>query len=315
MSDRSTPPDKPDKPQQLRAPTIDNSQSNAAVGQYVSLSPKPSAPPYALEPNSNMPASPDVIGLNAPSSQNPTLSSSIPPPLPLPSDPSPPSFDPTAPYNPDDPMASEQDAGATPGVNPTLLTSIAQSDSPSSPTLPFYSHVPSNGPYYPPSPSSGPPHAPMAPEGGYYSSGGYSAAPGSIAYQQQQLPQQEHQQLQHPLVTSPQSMSHSTLPPMDSDDVKISDALFLDAERHRSKAALAQKERFASGRAAKEEGGKFTNRVSAAGTYVVKWFEEMRHESKAKELERKELNRHLKVAQAQRKASRASQTSPTGQPP
>lgn len=281
------PPLPPTKPQKMRAPPIDNTLPGSAAGSYVTLSPSK----YPLHgsgshANAMSPLPPGGEASYVEPQNPPQLI--VPPPPPPSGHASPLPYDPTMPYHPGDPSLDEPSAGVPPAarnINSPAAIHYASSVAPPSPSY-ANQQPPQLQTTYPPSTQLHTSH-----EAAYY-------APGAVAPQPAYVPPN----------VSPAASARAAVLPLSSEDALISDALFLDAERHREKAATAQKERFESGRAAKQE-GKFADRVSAAGTYVVKWFEEMHHGSKAKDLERKELNRHLKAAQAQRKASRATATS------
>lgn len=271
------PPLPPAKPQKMRAPPIENTQSGTAAGTYVVVSPSKS-PLHASDshPNALQPAGP---GGEASYTHQQTQSQlAVPGPSPPSGHASPLPFDPTAPYQPENPNMNQSGAGVPPAarfINSPEPIHYVSSGRPPSPAF-AHQHSPQVQTTCPPAT-----HLQVSHEAAYYAP--VAAVPNM----------------------SPAASTRAAVPPLSSEDEIISDALFLDAERHREKAAMAQKERFESGRAAKQE-GKFTDRVSAAGNYVAKWFEEMHHSNKAKELERKELNRHLKAVQAQRKATRAT---------
>lgn len=126
-------------------------------------------------------------------------------------------------------------------------------------------------------------HSTLSPDAAYYTSGGFQPAPGSTVYQN--LPP-----------------TRGGLSP--GQEESISQSLFLEAERHREKAAQAQKVRYDAAQVAKQKDQKFSHRLSAAGTTISKWFSEKKHHGKAKKLEKEEMHRHLKAAQASRKHQR-----------
>ena len=306
----SAPPLLPQKPQKLRSPSLDTRPSLVASGSYVSVS--PTGP--VLVPSQGF-----DNGLLPHESSNPVSNfdrkgAGINSPIPIPP-PIPPSYNSNLPYDPTQPYH----AGDT---NLGQPLSLGQEPTPPAPnSQPIFRPPPISSPVsydYQPSPQpyvpyAATPTASLSPGAEYYNSGHFQVDP-STTLSSPPIPQNPqsytyHHMQYHPYpVTTSVSTSVPHYPlsfPNDGVDVVVSDSLFREAERHREKAAMAQKEKLESERVVKQE-GKFTNRVSAAGTFVVKWIEEKHHENKAKQYERQELSRHLKAAQAQRKKDRLS---------